>query len=223
MPQTPVYGLPFEAPGDLPGHTLDGGPVGAEPILAEAVEAELSRIDSDVADLQAEVARGWIPIGSGEELSNFTIDLTAGGKFPAGTFSLIRVYLRGSLTVDGVRIQVRVNGDTTPELHLRSWMVHRMDTGALVESGADAVTSWPVGLWSTGASCNSRITIYRTDVSSILSFDAVGYRASSGNTLRYRMQSNGHLAAARLLSSLQVFPFTGSIARCFWWAEGFRV
>lgn len=46
MPQTPIYGLPFENPSDLPGHSVTGGPMGDQPILAEAVEDELARIDA---------------------------------------------------------------------------------------------------------------------------------------------------------------------------------
>src|SRR5690606_39581333 len=99
MPQTPVYGLPFEAPGDIPGHTLDGGPVGDQPILAEAVESELSRVDTDIAGLVEDIEEdvlGWTPIGAGEQshVSAVVIDATAGGKYPPGTVSMMRRYLR---------------------------------------------------------------------------------------------------------------------------------
>lgn len=50
MPDTPIYALPFETnPTDAPGHSLHGGLVGTDPILAEAVETELARIDAAAA------------------------------------------------------------------------------------------------------------------------------------------------------------------------------
>lgn len=221
MPSTPTYGLPFEAPGDLPGHTLDGGPVGDQPILAEAVEAELSRIDGDVADLKAEVARGWTPIGSGNESSNFTIDLTAGGKFPAGTFELIRVHMRGSLTVDGVRIQVRVNADNTAGLHRHARWVWNADGSSLADSTAFDGTAWPVAEWSTANVGLAEFTIFRTNVSSQLGYVTQGYRGG-GTGVRRLFLAGGDLVSSRLLNSLQVFPVSGQVATCFWWAEGYR-
>lgn len=51
MPQTPIYGLPFEALADQPGHSLHGGTAGLDPILAEEVEEELSRVDGDISEI----------------------------------------------------------------------------------------------------------------------------------------------------------------------------
>jgi hypothetical protein len=45
MPFEPTYGLPYEAPSDLPGWSLTGGPDGDMPILAERVAAQLRRLD----------------------------------------------------------------------------------------------------------------------------------------------------------------------------------
>src|SRR5690554_6056755 len=50
MPSTPIYGLPYEAESDQPGVSLRA----PGPILAEAVETELERIDTDVADITGE-------------------------------------------------------------------------------------------------------------------------------------------------------------------------
>lgn len=114
MPQTPVYGLPFESPGDLPGHTLDGGPVGDQPILAEAVEAELSRVDGAIQDASDALA----------QLENklFLLDrVNLTGEVGTGTPLVIPSDMRGEfdsyvLEVDasvGVSLQplvVRVNG-----------------------------------------------------------------------------------------------------------------
>src|SRR5690606_18584353 len=120
MPQTPVYGLPFEAPGDLPGRTLDGAG-GTSPILAEQVEDELARIDDDVVDLQDQIddinATGWqdlTPAGGTTITGNTTFAI------PSSDFDIIRIYLRGSLDAEGF-IGLRVNNDNTANLHRRGW------------------------------------------------------------------------------------------------------
>jgi hypothetical protein len=51
MPFEPSYGLPYEAGSDLPGWSLTGGPDGSQPVLAEAVAAQLRRIDNLVQEL----------------------------------------------------------------------------------------------------------------------------------------------------------------------------
>lgn len=51
MPFEPSYGLPYEAGSDLPGWSLTGGPDGSQPVLAEAVAAQLRRIDNLVQGL----------------------------------------------------------------------------------------------------------------------------------------------------------------------------
>lgn len=52
MPFEPIYGLPYEAPSDLPGWSLTGGPTGNDPVLAERVAAQLRRMDDLMQSLQ---------------------------------------------------------------------------------------------------------------------------------------------------------------------------
>lgn len=51
MPFEASYGLPYEAGSDLPGWSLTGGPDGSQPVLAEAVAAQLRRLDNLVQGL----------------------------------------------------------------------------------------------------------------------------------------------------------------------------
>lgn len=84
MPVTPIYNLPFEDPTqDEPGHTLDGGSLGTEPILAVAVEAELARIDGDVSTVQAAQAANVLnpPIAALRRSTNQSI--------PSGTPTIV--------------------------------------------------------------------------------------------------------------------------------------
>jgi hypothetical protein len=222
--------LPYETlTGDEPTSTLNGGTGGDDSIiLARVVQEVIAGLRDDiqtVADAAAAAALGWVPIASGSETAAFTIDLTAGGTWPAGTFELVRVHFRGATSVDGVRVNARVNADSTAALHLRTWEVRNLNGGAIIDSlagNSGEVTSWPFAWWSSGLSCNAQMLIFNTDVSSILSMESSSYRASAGDTIRHRGVFHGHLASSRLLSSLQIFATTGSISSCRWWATGYR-
>src|SRR5690554_4979148 len=184
VPLTPVYGLPHERGASLPGRTLTGGPTGEDPVLAEAVEAELQRVDGDVQDVRQALDRGWIPIASGEETGSFTIDLTAGGVYPAGTFSLVQIFYRGSLSEE-TWLQNRVNGDNTSNLHRRGWTVQATSSGNFVYNDASDGTAWRIARWSSGAANNAMVTIFETDRLSVLSMQATGVRVGSGPTIRH--------------------------------------
>ena len=224
MPQTPVYGLPFEAPGDLPGHTLDGGPVGDQPILAEAVEAELLRVDQSVADLRADALRGWRPIGSGAVTSVgfFDIDLTAGGTFPAGTFSLVQVHLVGKLSIDGGNIWARVNNNGNSD-HRWGIVVTQLSNGATTDSGRADGNEWRIGEWSSSPRSTCDLRLYGTDVTpGIIAYQAEA--STAGGTSNHLMsRAAGRLMASQNLSSLRIGGSIGGgqFDDCTWWAEGY--
>lgn len=52
MPNTPIYGLPFETPQSKPGITLTGDSDGNAPILAEAVEAVLATFEARLTAIE---------------------------------------------------------------------------------------------------------------------------------------------------------------------------
>lgn len=149
MPQTPVYGLPFEAPGDLPGHTLDGGPVGDQPILAEAVEAELSRVDGEIADMAADLS----------DLSTRTMLLdqqVLSGQIGSGTNVAVPAILRGSFRAYTLRVfggidgtlnpstplVVRINGDDSTVYRSSAYAVN-CSTGAFDVTYANTGNAFP--------------------------------------------------------------------------------
>lgn len=59
MPTTDIYGLPYEDLNDEPGWTLHGGQTGAKLILAEEVEKQLARIETEatsgIGDLRTDL------------------------------------------------------------------------------------------------------------------------------------------------------------------------
>ena len=221
VPTTPIYGLPHEQGVTVPGRTLTGGPSGEDPILAEAVEDELERVDAAVADVQDAVSRGWVPIASGEETGSFTIDLTAGGRYPPGTFSIIEIFYRGSLSTE-TGLQNRVNGDNTPNLHRRGWTVQATSSTNFVENEANDGTAWRIARWSTATANTAHVRIFETNRLSILSMQATATRVATGTTLRHRTEAQGDLNESRLLDSIQVFTVVGSITAMTWHAVGYR-
>jgi hypothetical protein len=52
MPNTPIYGLPFETPQTKPGITLTGDADGSAPILAEAVESILASFEARLTSIE---------------------------------------------------------------------------------------------------------------------------------------------------------------------------
>lgn len=215
MPTTPIYGLPFEHPDDdEPGITLHGGESGEEDILADAVEAQLQRIDGDVSDLQD--APGWVPIVNGVTITSIT-------NFPIepGVYSMLHVRLRGWLTDVG-RVGMRVNDDFTAGLHRTAWTAYRLDTGAAVDSNSLDTTIWSIAQWSTVVA-SAEAVIYGTDATARLNYEGHGFRPASGTTIRQKTLSGGDLASPRLLSSLTISSSTGSnVDEIKVWIEGYR-
>src|SRR5690606_4367351 len=133
MPQTVPDGFEFEQfPGDEPGRTLHGGHAGDSPILAEQIQSKFVTTDSQLADLSARVAAledgtggaGWIPITSGSNSgASFSIDLTAGGKFPSPPlWSVVQIYMRVDLDAAG-EVRMSINGENNNTYRSGSFMM----------------------------------------------------------------------------------------------------
>jgi hypothetical protein len=224
MPATPIYGLPFEHEDDQPGRTLTGE--GGSLVLAEQVEDELERIDNDVAGLQTEVAQGWRPIDAGVEsgVTGFDIDATAGGIYPAGTFAMMRLYLRGSTDGDAY-LALRV-GDLVADSHRRGWVTFRTDTGAVVDSGQGDATNARVADWSSVFSNNCDVLIFNTGTSSHVSWEASSSRIASSGEFHRRMLAHGaRIDGNVLVSTLRISTASPvvDILSCRWILEGLRL
>lgn len=211
---TPTYGLPFEVPGDRPGVTLSGGPTGTEAdILAEAVETELARIDSDVSDANAaivEAAKGWVPIveSSFTGTPPFEVDLTVSGEFPAGTFSAVRIRARGSLVSNPGHVTMRINNDTTSALHDNARIRRNASDGSVDEATQGDGTIWRIGYWGTLAwRSNLECVIFHTGGTNTLSYQSESTSLGSTGAASFDTKLWGALASARLLDSLRFSTF----------------
>jgi hypothetical protein len=226
MPATPIYGLEYEAPAELPGRTLTGED--ASPILAEAVEDELERIDAAIqvaADAAAEAALGWTPIGSGTHTGDaFSIDVTAGGKWPAGTFGLMRLHMRGQLA-DTAWPTLGLNGIGDAGSHRRGYILRRASDGAVEEADFDDTTVWRIGNWASAITGSTlTCTLYGTDGLNLVSFDSFSSRQSGASATHIEGRFWGRHNSTVLVSSLRVgttSPVTTYDA-LQWWLEGYR-
>ena len=219
MPSTTPYGFEFESLTDgEPTRTLNGGSAGTDPILAEQVNDEIQRVDSDLQELQEAVSRGWEDItpAGGQVITDETVI-----DIPPETYDMIRVTIRGSLDGEGY-VSLRINNDSTPELHRRAWTVWQINDGSVATSGADDTTVWRMARWSTAPNNIAWCTIYNTDVSSFLTMEGQGFRAAAGLATRERTEFYGALSATRLLSSLRFGGFLANVDSVRVWIEGHR-
>jgi len=222
MPLIPPYGLRVPETTDQPdvvGDMLNFG---------EDVSDELVRIDSDIAGLVddiEEAALGWTPIGAGEQsnVSAFVIDATAGGKYPPGTFSMMRLYLRGDMDGEAQWLSLNINNSLTEDSHRTSWLRYNAQ-GTLEANGHEDRVTWRIAYWSGALIANAaQVTLYATDVPSFVSYEATGTYIASGASASRRSITWGRLNENRLVTSLRVGRIgTADIATCRWWLEGWR-
>lgn len=147
---------------------------------------------------------GWETIVSTTISGNTDIDITLGGRYPAGTFDTIWIKLVGGLTESAEQIAVRVNGDSTAGLHEWAYTATELLTGGVDSAEADESGIWEVARWGGNDNCTAECTIYGTDADALLSFQGEGYRSASTQSLRQRTLSGGQLASSRLLSSVEI-------------------
>ena len=166
-----------------------------------------------------------MPIGDGAEdtVGFFDIDLTAGGRFPAGTFALIRFHAHGSLDDEGF-VWARVNNDTTGSDHRWGYKTEEFASGEVVDFDRSAgAGQWQVGHWSTTA-CSLELTLIGTHVSQNVQFRSESSRAG-GTTDHVITRAAGRLMVSQLVDSLRVAGSIGDSSQFTtlrWWVEGYR-
>lgn len=232
-------GFPIETAADRPLVTLSGGPTGGEsPLLAEVVQAKVSTFDASIASLAARVAAledgtggvGWIPIATAHESgSNFSIDLTAGGKFPdPPQWSMVRVHMRLDLTAAEF-VSMRVNSDSS-SIYRSGVVPIRSDAAFGAESThLDGVSRWAIGRAATVSTNNLELLLFHTAGSNLLNFQCTSTRQSGSDVAHGFNLGWGSLTSGALNpSSLQFFcgasPASGEeFTDAWYWAEALRM
>lgn len=224
---TQIYQFPREVyPSDPPGHTLYGGQSGTSPVLADAVEEELDRvettviggIDSRVAALEAvPTPPSWVAIQSGT-VSNAATFVISG--IPTGVYSRLRLHMFGNneTTVDPIRI--RVNGDSTTDLHKSGYLTH--DAEGTLQFSTDLFDAefWEIATWGTANGCTAEVTLFGTHTFNPVGFLGSGSRPASTLAGHQFTRSWGRLNSPRLVDSLRVSGPQGNNFSTEWWLEG---
>lgn len=167
---------------------------------------------------------GWTRITSGAAgpVSQVSIDLTGGGRFPAGTFDTIKVFADGY--VDGTSILgARLNGVTDGNYNRTQVIIDATGGGGFASSNAaDNSTQWLVGEWGTGTRQNAlELTLLHAAADSQMSmlFHAVNTGAGT-----IGIGGGGYGNVDILPASLQLRVASGgtSFTGITWYALGLR-
>lgn len=223
---TSIYNFPEEVFGDAPGSSLYGGISGTGPKLAQAVEDELSRIESTIiagieTRLQAAEAAvanlRWRHISSGTFAGTSTV-LTV----PAG-HQRLRLTLLGDLAAVGT-VGVRINEDATAGRH-RYGNAQINSSGALVFPVFSEGTRWALAEWGTAESNSTVVDIFPTDASAPGSSDqpsflATGYRNSSSAGAHRKQFAWGSYLNNAVVSSLEITAGGIAFNGGRYWLEG---
>jgi hypothetical protein len=197
--------------------------------LAEDVNDKVVLVDQDIAsqaDAIAEAALGWVPIASGtvDAVANWVIDATAAGKYPAGTFSMMRLHMRGRLSASEY-ITLNVNDSLTSDSHRRGWIRRRASDGTVSDSGFGDSTTWRIGYWSGVLIGNTAtVGLFETDIASFVSFRGESEFQSGVGTSHFKTETWGRLNENRQVSSLRVGNILGGVTfvGTRYWLEGYR-
>lgn len=231
MASTPTQGFPYPVPNDIPDVPSD---IRA---LAEALDTKISDLDATISDLQSRTAAledgtggaGWIPIATGSDSgSTFSVDLTAGGKFPSPPlWNLVRVHMRADLDAAGeIRLQINGDGDS----------VYRSGAAMFdAESPANSDPSnwhrfdqptWSIAHLSTISTGNLILTLFHTAANpGLINFQCTSARQSDDANVHRQTIASGSLTSAKTPTSLLFRTGAGATeyVDAWWWAEGLRM
>ena len=229
-----LTGAPAVDP-DPPALTQNAAGDWEEPLARVFVGANASDVsDSDITDERLYSRSpllpsfGWVPINSGLHASTgfFDVDVTAGGMFPAGTFELLRLHLRGHLDDVGT-VWVRPNNDSGAG-YITGGNVARASDGDVVDSFHNASAGeMRVAQWGTRAAGNTaKVTLYRTGgTGHTVTMESSGVRNADSAADHRFSRYGGRVNTPMLISSLRVAGTIGDATQfedVRWWLEGYR-
>lgn len=170
---------------------------------------------------------GWNHIASGEETTDFTIDFTDGGRFPAGTFSMLEIRIEPVMVTGNDFIVGAVNGISTTDFHNRSWLGKDFSTDGTTSkrTSSSSGTRWAIGYVSAQDGGLSKFWIADTDRASKLPMQGASNRGAPAGFEANRewMTFWGSVASDTLISSLDIFTTSSSVSFAKWYAMGYWV
>lgn len=190
-------------------------------------ETNVDKIDAVGSDLEYSVG-GWTYIGhnnAGERnVGTVNIDVTADGKFPAGTFSMLRLYMRYDLNSAGEFVSLRLNGDTSGSNYF-SGRTQYDAAGNFVDAGySNPLSRFVIGVGGTISTNNLICTLYNTHQNDLTSFRGTAVRQSDSATAHWIMFAHGRRATnIGPITELNLTVFGDQFVYMVWWLEGFKV
>lgn len=225
MPNTPIYGFPFEVPSDQPGETLHGGVPPSSDILAEEVEEELDRVENSVvAGIDARliaveaaiVGVRWRGINEGTQTGagDFTITVPAG-------YERLKLTLVGDLSGQG-QVNLRINGSSATDY---SWGFIAYDSAGAQDFAQSnfSSTAWKLAEWSSVESNTIIVDIMPSDGTMNPSYQSSATQIATGDTTMRTQRAWGKFAGDVAITSLTVQDNTTDFATIQWWLEGYLI
>lgn len=214
MPSTDKYQFPYEALTDQPGWSLHGGLAGNQPILAEEVDRELARVESEaddaVSDLRTDldILEGafrttgvqmldYINTGSGTNTTEFV-------NIPQ-TFRHLSVVWYGQSDGSGQidSLAVRFNGDGGDNYISR--LTRNTESDAF-SSSSGTFSVLRLGYVGTSRSCGVfHVPAYRDAVTKYAHGTAFA-RGSSGGANTFNIQGGGYWSSVAAIQSIRIWP-----------------
>lgn len=227
-------GFVYEENNDVPAVTLRREATGET--LAEQVQAKFVTADASISDLTARVSAledgtggvGWIPISTGNTSGDdFTLDLTAGGKFPdPPLWNVIKVFMRADLDAAGY-VECRINGDS--DAVYRSSGLPFDGQGNVDSQDSwyfDTGLAWRIGHLSSVSTGTLEMTIFNADSNpGLFGFQCTSGRESDDDSAHRYTIAHGSTIATKTISSLFFQPSAGaaSFVNAWWDVAGLRV
>lgn len=208
MPNTPIYGLPFENPSEQPGITLHGGVPPSSPILAEEVEEELQRIDTDVTNLGIQFQDAVVILDAidtaGLSLSTATMSVPSG-------YNNLMIMWHGNHNGSGrVSLMARFNGDTGNNYGRQG--CYADSNNWTFDNAEVSVGATRVGYIGSALRSGGTIWIENVESGSVPICHGQGMHAITG--ARVMHQAGGSWSGTPPITSVTIGPLTGS------WSNG---
>lgn len=192
--------------------------------LADSADTDVKSLEDRIAALESSTRYGWTFIDSGTQTGEFDVDFTAAGKYPAGTFDILRLHFQPYLVSGNSWLIAQTNGVIDSTFYNRGWIGWEFDGGTRNRFESNTSDRWALGYISAQDGCNVETTIYRANVASKLPMRSVSNRGgpSSFDLNREIMHCHGSVNTDTLINSMRLFVTgTETLGTIHWHVEGF--
>lgn len=182
--------------------------------------------DEGAKNLLAYTGGAWRPIArptGWETIVPGVIHSANPYQIPVGVYDMVRITLAGSMDGDAGTVTMRVNEDSTSNLHESAWMTWNPESEAILEGAGFTGTSWTIAKWNGVQGSYAELTMLATHIATNIPFSGHSTQVSSTEGVRRISRFSGRLAADRQLSSVSLLTSGGvGLGTVRVWIEGHR-